>query len=239
MNLNFAEKVGIFLGATTLTFALGIAACSPVAPSVAKNQLGSHSTHQTGDGNVTPNPGPSGLHLLFVKGHDDATMFIGKDGFDWFFKGQSKNSEQYLFSAESYPLPLEDFKNEGVAEIELKPSNDWQLSADGTYSGTAALQLDLTNSAITPAQAANFAYELKAPSANDVRSAIRDQKKVKWLLQIKEGVDPNTRAIFLRALDGIRLTINTKDSPEPALAPAPSPNHGLEEEMPQDVGSQE
>lgn len=231
MNLNFAEKIGIFLGATTLTFALGIAACSPFAPSVAKNQLGSKSTHQgPGDGNITPNPTPNGLHLLFYKSRGDATMIVGKDGYDWFFKSLSKNSHQYLISSESLPDPLERFKREGHVEIPIQPSNDWLISPDGKVSGTVSFQLDLAaNGSFTPAQIDGISYKLRPPSAEEVRRAVDRHTTADWTLDLEDGGDTAARTVFLGALDAIRLSVNTKEVPHPAVSPAPGPNHASEE----------
>ena len=135
-------------------------------------------------------------------------------------------------------MPLDDFRSNGRADIQVQPSTDWQTNPDGSYSGSVALQLDLTNSTITPAIADSFNYELKAPSAADVRRALDRHSTVTWTLEIKDGVDANTRALFLAALDGIRLSVNTKEAPVTAASPYPNPNAALEEE-PSEAASQD
>jgi len=230
--MNFAQKVGIVVASTALTFAIGIAACSPLAPSVEKNKLSRPGQPGTlPDGHT--NPIPNGLHMLFLR-DKSANILVGQEAFDWFFNTRPKNVKDLVVSGESLPQTLQDFKTSGTkVDIPVVPSADWLPNADGNYTVTVAFQLNLVGNNFGPQQMEGFDYTLSdGPNEAAVNAAIQAHKSVQWTLKIADSVPASTRAIFLNALDEIRLSVVCKDPTSPNPTPAQAEQAG-------DPGSEE
>jgi len=219
--MNLVQKVGIVLGTTTVTFALGIAACSPLAPSVNKNNLVSRINRGGTADPGAPGQIPNGLHMLFFRDKSGANIVVGKDAYTWFFNTQPKNVKDVVVSGDSLPGTLEDFKRGVDVDIPVIPATDWQPAADGSFSAAITFQLNLVDNSLTPAQVEAFDYDLVAPSAEDVRNALANHASVNWKLKIKSSVPQETRNLFLGAIDSLRLSIATADTQaQPGQQPA-------------------
>src|SRR5580704_17126510 len=80
MQFTFAEKICVVLGTTALAYVIGVAACSPIAPSVEKDKL----TKKPPPSGVTtdpsaPQPTPNTVELLYFRDHTNANIMIGKE----------------------------------------------------------------------------------------------------------------------------------------------------------------
>lgn len=211
MQLTLAEKISIVLSATTLTFVFGLAACSPLAPSVEKNRLRINSGHQgggsTGAPEERPEPTPNGTHLLLTR--SGANVYLGKDAAEWYLKKHSTHSsKEFLSSPAANPDTLEQFKQIGRVDIPTTPSSDWLENAP---SGKVVFHLNLTSSTLTPAQLDSFLYDLEPPTAAEIRLAIEGGTSVDWTLRIRPSVERETRQAFLSALEQFRLVVATAE----------------------------
>jgi hypothetical protein len=236
--LNLAAKVSIVLGSATAVFALGVAACSPIAPSVNKGLLKGNPVNNASGSNsntgstIDPSIFPNGLHMLFYRTQSGTNVLVGKEGYEWHFQNQPKNIKQEVdvSDGDSSDL-LTTFKRSGDVKIAATPSNAWLVSGSG-YVGDITFELNLTgsNSTLKPTQVEAITYQLIPPSAADVRAALQPTPPdpVYWRLLLSADISHDARQAFLDALDGIKLGIEYRDdtsTPTSGTVPAPAPSH--------------